>query len=156
MKRTRIVALLFSVVLPLCVLAQKADKAKKGAAGGGAEAAISSYLDQSRQAALKGDASFAETNYADDYVRVGPTGEVMTKADFVNALKSGDLKYESIEPSDVKIRTYGNTAVVTAKAAVKGTNKGQDISGSYRSTRVLVNRGGKWQEVSFHTTKVAE
>ncbi|MFB3815617.1 MAG: nuclear transport factor 2 family protein [Terriglobales bacterium] len=147
MKTTRVLAVLLTLLLPVLALNPK-DK-------GDAEQQIKNYLDQSRQASLRGDASFFETNLADDYQRVNPQGQSLTKAEFVDSIKSGDARFQSIDVKDVKVRVYGNTAVVNSSADVKGTNKGQDISGTYRTTRVFVNRGGKWQEVSFQATRVA-
>ena len=50
----------------------------------------------------------------------------------------------------------GNTAVVTSTADVKGTVKGNDISGTYQASRVWVKRNGNWQQVLFQSTKVSE
>ena len=57
---------------------------------------------------------------------------------------------------DETVHVYGNTAVVTSTADVKGTNKGADISGTYQASRVWVKRNGKWQQVLFQSTKVSE
>lgn len=48
----------------------------------------------------------------DDLVYISPAGKVQTKAEIVNDLKSGTLKVSSIEPGDMNVRVYGNTAVV--------------------------------------------
>jgi ketosteroid isomerase-like protein len=73
----------------------------------------------------------------------------------VNALKNGEVKFESIDASDMKVRMYGNAAVATYTVQVKGTNNGQDMSGNFRLTRVFVKRNGKWQEVAFAQTRVS-
>jgi hypothetical protein len=44
-------------------------------------------------------------------------------------MKSGNVKYSSIEVSDRKIHVYGNAAVVTAKASIKGTMNGNALDG---------------------------
>lgn len=152
MKMNRFSLVVFTICLCLVPIAQFA---KDKNAAGGVEEQIKAYLEQSRQAALKGDSSFAEKNLADDYTRVTAEGKELTKSDVVNALKSGDVKYESIEPGDAKVRVYGNAAVATYTVQVKATNKGQDTSGNYRLTRVFVKRNGKWQEVAFHQTRVS-
>ena len=48
----------------------------------------------------------------------------------------------------MKVRAYGDTAVVTYVTTDKGKFKGQDISGRYRWTDVFVRRGGTWQIVA--------
>ncbi len=136
--------------------AQAAEKASKGAAGSGDEATILKLTEKIRDAALKGDASTVQELYADDFLSItAVAGLTSTKADAIDNFKSGKLKYESITASDVKVTFYSpTTALVTAKAEVKGTFGGQDLSGTYRSARLWVKRGGKWQVVFFQSTKV--
>ena len=95
-------------------------------------------------------------NAAEDYTRVGPDGKRVSKSEWVSTIKSGDVKFESIETSDVNVRVYGNAAVATYAADVKGTNKGQDVSGHIQITRVFVKQGGKWQEEAFHSTRASQ
>jgi len=150
--KTRTLALV--VCTALCLSSSAIAQGKKSA--GGAEDQIKALLNQSRQAVLKGDTSYLEKNAAEDYSRVGPDGKRVSKSDWINAIKSGDVKMESVETSDVKVRIYGNSAVATYAADVKGTNKGQDISGHNQITRVFVKRAGKWQEVAFHSTRTSQ
>jgi ketosteroid isomerase-like protein len=144
------------VVFAICVcLVPLAQFAKDKKAAGGDEDQIKAYLEQSRQAALKGDSSVAEKNLSDDYTRTAADGKELTKSDVVNALKNGEVKFESIDASDMKVRMYGNAAVATYTVQVKGTNNGQDMSGNFRLTRVFGKRNGKWQEVAFAQTRVS-
>jgi len=76
----------------------------------------------------------------------------MGKADTMSAIKSGDIKITSNELSDLKVRVYGDTAVVTGKTDVKGTSGGKDISGPTLFTRVYVKKDGRWQSVAFQQT----
>ena len=83
---------------------------------------------------------------------ITPLGQVTTKQDTVSARKSGQLRYEAINVSDMVVRLYGDTAVVTARADVKGHQLGEDFSGPYRYTRVWVRHNGHWQAVSYQAT----
>ena len=107
---------------------------------------------QSREASIHRDAEFSKRTLAEDYVAITPLGQVTTKQDTVSARKSGQLRYETIDVSDMVIRIYGDTAVVTARADVKGHQLGEDFSGPYRYTRVWVRRAGHWQAVSYQAT----
>ena len=107
---------------------------------------------QAKDAALHRDAAFVERTLADDYVAITPLGQVVTKADTVAARKTAQLRYDTIEISDMVVRLYGNTAIVTARANVKGTELGEEFSGPYRFTRVWVRRNGKWLTVSYQAT----
>jgi hypothetical protein len=150
--RSQVLLLVLCTTLSLSSIALAKDKKS---AGGGGQDQIKALLDQSRQAALKGDSSYIEQNAADDYIRVNFDGKVLSKSDAASALKSGDVKYESIQTGDYTIHVYNDAAVASYSADVKGTYKGQDISGKSQITRVFVKRGGKWQEVAFHSSKVA-
>ena len=73
----------------------------------------------------------------------------------VDAFKSGQTKLTSDELSDMKVRVYGNTAVITGKADVKGTLGGKDTNGQIMFTRVYVKKGGSWRSVAFQQTLVS-
>lgn len=105
-----------------------------------------------REASLHRDADFSQRTLADDYVAITPLGQVTTKQDTLSARKSGQLRYESIDISDMVVRVYGDMAVVTARADVKGHQLGEDFSGPYRYTRVWIRRSGRWQTVSYQAT----
>jgi ketosteroid isomerase-like protein len=107
---------------------------------------------QSKEATLHRDADFTQRTLADDYVAITPLGQVTTKQDAISARKSGQLRYESLSVTDMVVRLYGDTAVVTARADVKGRQLGEDFSGPYRYTRVWVRRNGRWQTVSYQAT----
>ena len=121
----------------------------------GDQSAIREILDmerQAREASLRRDAEFSQRTLAEDYVAITPLGQVTTKQDTLSARKSGQLRYETINVSDMVVRVYGDMAVVTARADVKGHQLGEDFSGPYRYTRVWVRRTGHWQAVSYQAT----
>lgn len=137
--------------------AQAAGKPSKGsAAGGGDEATIIKLTEKIADAALKADVATLQELYADDYLGISAlTGVPSTKADAINNLKTGKLKYESLTTSDVQVRFYGpTTALITGKTEAKGTLGGRDLSGTYRTARLWVKRSGKWQVVFFQSTTV--
>jgi ketosteroid isomerase-like protein len=107
---------------------------------------------QAKEASLHRDADFSQRTLADDYVAITPLGTITTKQETLSARKSGQLRYESIDITDMVVRVYGEMAVVTARADVKGHQLGEDFSGPYRYTRVWVRRGGHWQTVSYQAT----
>src|SRR2546430_16965842 len=118
--------LLWAGVLVLALqigMAQTADKAPKAKAkkGGSVAEQIEKLSDEGREAALKGDASFLETNTTDDHTAIGNMGNEMSKSDAIQMRKSGDVKNSSIAVSDRKVRAYRNTAGLTATADLKGT-----------------------------------
>lgn len=107
---------------------------------------------QAKEASIHRDAEFSARALADDYVAITPLGTVTTKEENVSARRSGQLRYESMNVTDMVVRLYGETAVVTARADVRGHQLGEDFSGPYRYTRVWVRRNGHWQAVSYQAT----
>src|SRR5260370_42272949 len=67
------------------------EQTAKGS-GGSVEQQIKTLHEQSRQAALKGDASFLEKYLTDNYVGIGGDGRKMPKEQNNQRLKSGALK----------------------------------------------------------------
>ena len=107
---------------------------------------------QAKEASLRRDADFSLRTLAEDYVAITPLGQVTTKQETISARRSGQLRYESMNITDMVVRLYGDTAVVTARADVKGHQLGEDFSGPYRYTRVWVRRNGQWRTVSYQAT----
>ena len=107
-------------------------------------------------AAVKGDVATLEMQTSDDYTFINLYGRMSDKSQMVNAFKTGQTKLTSNEVSDMKVRVYGDTAVITGKADIKGTLGGKDVAGQIMFTRVYVKKGGQWQSVAFQQTRVAE
>jgi ketosteroid isomerase-like protein len=148
--------LLWSLVVALPVFAgQHVAVHPRPSIDSGDQATIREIVEmerQAKQASLHRDPDFSQRTLAEDYVAITPLGQVTTKQDTVSARKSGQLRYDAIDVSDMVVRVYGDTAVVTARADIKGHQLGEDFSGPYRYTRVWVRRTGHWQAVSYQAT----
>jgi len=125
------------------------------AQGGNVEQEIKALLDQTIQANLKADASFFQKHYADDATIVHGDGKMYTKAQEIEDLKSGVLKYESDDVRDSKIRVYGNMAVVNALVSYKGLVHGKPYGGDVRRIWVWMKQKGSWKCVAYQVTRVA-
>ncbi len=85
-------------------------------------------LDTEYQAAVKrNDAATMDRILAADFVVVLGNGRIYTKADLLNMARSGQIHYEHQEDSDKTVRVSGDTAVVTAKIWIKGTDQGKSF-----------------------------
>ena len=129
----------------------------KGKAAGSIEQQIKGLENQWNDATLKHDADALNRILADDVVDTSSqTGRVNGKAEDLADLKSGEPKLESSSVDDMKVRAYGNVAVVNGHFTEKGTYKGKDISGEGRFTDVFVKRQGRWECVSTQGTSIAK
>ena len=130
------------------------DPSKKQ--GGNVEQTLMGIEQELTDALLKNDVSPSQKYLADTYVFTAPDGDVMDKARSIADLKSGDLKFESSKIEDMKVKLYGDTAIVTYATTDKGSYKGKDLSGRYRWTDVFIKRNGNWQLVAGHGAPIAK
>ena len=108
-------------------------------------------LDNERiRAQIDADAAALDRIYADDFVGVGPSGTVRTKAQVISDFTSGDLKFQSIVTDEVQVRVYENTAVETGLSTMSGQDKGKAVPRDTRFTRVWVKQEGRWRLVANH------
>ena len=113
-------------------------------------------LETDRAAAVvKGDVATLEKQTSDDYTLINMYGQMSGKSQMIDNFKSGQTKLTSDDLSDMKVRVYGNTAVITGKADAAGTMGGKDVKGQIAFTRVYVKKGGSWQSVAFQQTLVS-
>ena len=105
-------------------------------------------------AVVKGDVSTLEALTSDDYMLINANGQVSDKATTMSNIKTGVIKLTSNEVSDLKVRLYGDTAVVTGKSSAKGTIGGRELKGPVMFTRVYVKKDGKWKSVAFQQTPI--
>ncbi|HXO33920.1 MAG TPA: nuclear transport factor 2 family protein [Candidatus Acidoferrales bacterium] len=90
-----------------------------------AEEEIRSLEQERNVAILNGDAAALDRMTADDYTFITLRGELRTKSEIVKGFQSGSFKYESRQISDLTIRVYGDTAVVTGRSNQKGMENGR-------------------------------
>jgi ketosteroid isomerase-like protein len=120
---------------------------------GKSEKEVREMIEKYRTALVQRDVSALEKIWADDYVFVNASGEVVTKAQRLANVKSGATKLESINKEEnIAVRVYQNSAVATSRVAIKGKYGGQSTSGQYRSTHVWVKSPTGWQLVSNQLT----
>ena len=110
---------------------------------------------QFAQAVANNDAEAIDRFLADDWIIVEPDGGMIDKSRFLEVIKSGALSHEMMESDDLRIRLYGNTAIVTALTRSKGKFMGQDFSSCERATDIFVKQGDRWRCVLTQLTRSA-
>src|ERR1051325_1995291 len=116
-------------------------------AGSGTAEAIK-QLERDWTAAMKArDVEKLNQIVAEDWSGLGFDGAKATKKDFLNDIKSGDLKLESVELGPMDVKVIGTVAIVQGSDTEKSSAKGKDTSGKWVWMDVFVNRDGKWQAV---------
>jgi len=108
-----------------------------------------------RIAQLNGDIAQMDKLLSDDYVGITMNGQVVTKTQQLDRMRSRQFVLTKILLSDVKVKLNGTTAIVTSQAEVEGTNEGNSMHGTYRYTRVYTRlASGAWKITNFEATRV--
>jgi ketosteroid isomerase-like protein len=105
------------------------------------------------EAIVKNDPEAIGRLVADDWIIIDPDGGIVERTHFFEVIKSGALTHDMMESEDLRVRVYGDSAVVTAVTRTKGKFMGQEFSTQERATDVFVKRDGRWQCVLTHLTR---
>jgi hypothetical protein len=107
------------------------------------------------KAFLDADVAALERVLTPEFTLTLSNGEVSTRADEINELRSGKVHYEVFENYDMLARLYGNdTAVVLGKTRVKGTANGKPFDRVVQFTDTLIKRDGRWQLAAGHVSRI--
>lgn len=98
-------------------------------------------------AELKGDKKAVGVFIADDYVGTTQRGEIENKSQYLaSVMPNADM----VKADDYKVTLHGNMAIMTHRAKVEGVRNIQ-----FRSTHIWMKRGGKWQIVAHHGSRIS-
>jgi len=107
------------------------------------------------EALLKADIEALDAILEDTYVDTDESGSRLDKLAILGALKSGDLKLDSITLLETEVYRYGNSAVLIGASAQSGSFQGKPIAPKILFTATLILRNRKWTAVAAHRTIVA-
>ena len=108
------------------------------------------------RAVASNDVNALDRILADEWIIIDPDGSISDKARFLGVIKSGVLSHESMASTDLRVRLYGKTAVVTGVTTTKGKFMGQDVASCERATDILVKQTDRWQCVLTQLTRFAK
>jgi hypothetical protein len=102
-------------------------------------------------AVIHSDAATLESLMASDIAYTHSSAATQTRAEFIKAATTGATKYTSIDFSDVVVRQYGKTVIVTHKAVFKTV---QNAETHLFIGEVWAEESGGWKMVSRQATKL--
>ena len=121
-----------------------------------AEQEVLHLTDAWAAAELSGDAAFLESILVDDFIGIGPLGFMLTKQEWLARHQSGDLKYETFNMDEIRVRVYNDAAVLTGRQVQKGAYRGNSIQAQFRTTLVFVQQQGQWKLASLHLSTIGQ
>jgi len=98
------------------------------------------------------DTAAFEKLVADDWIAIGPDGKSQTKVQRAAEIKGAHIS--SATMGDMKVRVFGDTAVVTGTDDEITMKAGKKSSDHYAWTDVFVKRNGKWLAVASQTAQI--
>lgn len=120
------------------------------------EAAVSQTLQAMERAWLNAethhDAEAFEKIVADDWIAITPDGNRQTRIERAAQIKAAHTT--SVTLGAMKVRVFGDTAVVTGTDDETTLEDGKASANHYVWTDVFVKRNGKWLAVASQTAQI--
>lgn len=138
-------ALLFMAVLTLSPVVCAQTAAARAGKGETAEQQVLELENRWFEAEKAHNTAFLEQIFADDLVVGSAMGDVVDRNQILTRMRSPDHRIDELHSDHVRVRVYGNVAVVTEHATIRGHDKGRPFGGEFRYLRIFVKRQGKWQ-----------
>jgi ketosteroid isomerase-like protein len=114
-------------------------------------------LDRKRMTAMaQKDISTLNELIADDLIYTHSSARLDTKQSLIGNMESGSTVYTSVVPSDVKAQDLGDTVVLTGSCKISVNAGGRANSFGVRFTDVYARRNGKWQMVTWQSTRTPD
>ena len=105
---------------------------------------------------MKHDAATIDGFLAADFTGVSDDNKFVDRSNVLGKVKKNKDNYKSAKNERLNVKMYGNNiAVVTGRARETGTGKdGKGFDRTYLFTDTWMMRGGKWQCIASHVTKI--
>ena len=114
-------------------------------------------LDRQRMNAMaQKDIAALNKLISDDLVYTHSSARLDTKESLIGAMESGRTVYTAVVPSDVKAQDLGDAVVLTGTCRISVNAGGRPNSFGVRFTDVYANKGGKWQMVTWQSTRLPD
>ena len=108
------------------------------------------------QAWVQRDAQTLMRTLADDYTLSGTDDFLIDKDEYLAGLDNPEFRTTSAMVDDLRIRVYGDAAVVTGRAVYRGWSKnGGKYVHRFRFTDTFIRRDGAWKCVATHASSLA-
>ena len=145
--------MVMKLALVICLLAIPVSQSL--VAQSSAEKDVLQFERDACKAFLDADPAALQRVLTDDFTLTLSNGNVSTRADEIEELRSGKVHYDVFENYDMIARLYGDSAaVVLGKTHVKGTSEGKLFDRVMQFTDTLIKRDGRWQLAAGHVSRL--
>lgn len=99
----------------------------------------------------QGDTTTLDELAVDDFTLVGPFGFLLTKKQWLDRYRDGDLVTSELRWEEVTVRDYGTAAVAVGVHAQRAAHRGRANDGRFRATHIAVrDEDGEWRLAGIH------
>jgi hypothetical protein len=130
-------------------------RADDGASVGGLETfddVLSGWID----AEARGDAAVLDALLDDDFRGDGPRGFVLTKQQWLDRYRTGDLVNDAFAWGETRVRVHDDAAVARGIQTQTARYQGLDCSGRFLGTLVAIRRDGRWSIVNVQLSPATD
>ena len=125
------------------------------ASAGDVETAVLAAQDKRIALTIASDVPGLAAAMSDDLTYTHSNANVETKAEFLEAIRSGRSRYKSVTFDDRRVRLHGDaTAIVSGTCRVQVTSGGRDLDIRLRFTELYVKQGGAGKMALGQSTRV--
>ena len=157
--RLGVLVTLAVLALSACGEGRQADGTpthKGGIVREGAEADQIRTIEHKRlRAMVEANMEVARQLHANDFQLITPTGDPLSREQYLGAVASGEIDYLVWKPDAIEVRLSGEMAVIRYSSQIEIVVGGQRIPlGQYWHTDYYERRNGQWQAVWSQATEM--
>ena len=119
-----------------------------------ADSAAMAAQDARFAAMIKADATYLETALDASLTYQHSTGATQSKTEFVEAIRTGALKYKAIDVLERQVRHFGTVVIITGMIRLQAVNASGTLDTRARFTDVYERRENRLVQVAWQNTRV--
>jgi predicted small secreted protein len=108
---------------------------------------------QWHKALEKADVAALDSLLAPGWFITNGSGAIIPKSELLGALRSGEIKFVSTVPTEIKVHVYSQAAVVTKRSTDQTLYGSSPGGGRYQMTDMFVKLDGRWQCIATHASR---
>jgi ketosteroid isomerase-like protein len=152
-KLATIIPISFVLLLAPCIQAQTAAELKEIAKENEAKQEELINLEHETVRAMQwNNGTLFRRIYGDDFIGILPSGQIKDKAGWISSIENSGVTYTSFIASDIRVRMFQDTAVVTCLWSARGTRGGLPFNRQFRVTQVYIYGQRGWQAIASQET----
>lgn len=140
------------LVLPLLAIALASFTKAQGTISSKTEAIddkeVMKIENEQNRALLKGDTAVLERLWPDDFAYTNANGQLLSKAQIIEGLRSGNRKYYTINHDHIEVHNFGNTIVLRGRSTSKVLSNGKISEGPRTFVDIFAKHDGTWRSVA--------